>query len=122
MRVARRTILASTLASIAAPFILRLARADTPITLKLHHFVSSVSSGHDKFLVPWARKVEQESGGRLRIDIFPSMQLGGTPAQLFDQARDGIVDLAWVVPSLTPGRFPKIEMFELPFVPARRAL
>jgi TRAP-type C4-dicarboxylate transport system substrate-binding protein len=122
MRVARRTVLASTLASIAAPFVLRLARADAPIALKLHHFASSVSSGHDKFLVPWARKVEQESGGRLRIDIFPSMQLGGAPAQLFDQVRDGIVDLAWTVPSLTPGRFPKIEMFELPFVPARRAL
>src|ERR1700692_3427631 len=122
MRVARRTVLASMLASIAAPGGLRLARADAPITLKLHHFASSVASGHDKFAVPWARKVEADSGGRIRIDIFPSMQLGGTPAQLFDQARDGTVDLAWIQPSLTPGRFPKIEMFELPFVPARRAL
>jgi TRAP-type C4-dicarboxylate transport system substrate-binding protein len=122
MRVARRTALASLLASVAAPAVLRLARADPPIALKLHHFYSSVSSVHDKFLVPWARKIEAEAGGRIRIDIFPSMQLGGTPAQLFDQARDGAVDLAWIVPSLTPGRFPKIEMFELPFVPARRAL
>ena len=122
MRVARRTALASMLAAIAAPAVLRLARADAPTVFKLHHFFSSVSSGHDKFLVPWARKVEAEAGGRIRIDIFPSMQLGGTPAQLFDQTRDGIVDLAWIVPSLTPGRFPKIEMFELPFVPARRAL
>jgi TRAP-type C4-dicarboxylate transport system substrate-binding protein len=122
MRVARRTVLASMLASIAAPGVQRLVRADAPITLKLHHFASSVSSGHDKFAVPWTRKVEAESGGRIRIDIFPSMQLGGTPAQLFDQARDGTVDLAWIQPSLTPGRFPKIEMFELPFVPAQRAL
>jgi len=122
MRAARRTFLASAMAAIAAPAILRVARADAPITLKLHHFQSSVSSGHDKFLAPWARKVETESGGRIRIDIFPSMQLGGAPAQLFDQARDGVVDLAWTAPNLTPGRFPKIEMFELPFVPARRAL
>jgi len=122
MRAARRTFLASAAAAIAAPAVMRLARADAPITLKLHHFQSSVSSGHDKFLAPWARKVETESGGRIRIDIFPSMQLGGAPAQLFDQARDGVVDIAWTVPALTPGRFPKIEMFELPFVPARRAL
>ena len=74
------------------------------------------------FLAPWARKVEAESGGRIRIDIFPSMQLGGAPAQLFDQARDGAVDIVWAAPSLTPGRFPKIETFELPFLPSRRAL
>ena len=82
----------------------------------------SVSSAHDKFLAPWARQVEAQSGGRIRIDLFPSMQLGGAPADLFDQARDGVVDIAWAQPSNTPGRFPKIEAFELPFVPSRRAL
>jgi len=123
MRPARRSFLASMVASVAAPAVLRMARADAPpVTLKLHHFFSSVSSGHDKFLVPWARKIEQDSGGRLRIDIFPSMQLGGQPAQLFDQARDGLADIVWAAPSYTPGRFPKIEAFELPFVAARRAL
>lgn len=123
MRVARRTFLASTMATVAAPAVMRLAFADPPqIIFKLHHSFSSVSSGHDKFLAPWARKIEAESGGHVRIDIFPSMQLGGAPAQLFDQARDGIVDIAWAVPSLTPGRFPKIETFELPFLPSRRAL
>ena len=122
MRLARRTFLASAAAAFATPAVLRLARADAPVTLKLHHFFSSVSSGHDKFLAPWSRKVEAESDGRIRIDLFPSMQLGGAPAQLFDQARDGVVDIVWTAPSLTPGRFPRIEMFELPFVPARRAL
>ncbi len=123
MRVARRTLLASAVASIAAPAVMRFALADAPqFSLKLHHFFSSVSGGHDKFLAPWARKIEADSGGRIRIDIFPSMQLGGAPAQLFDQARDATVDIAWVATSLTPGRFPNIETFELPFVPSRRAL
>ena len=123
MRVARRTFLASTMASIAAPAVMRLAFADAPqFSFKLHHAFSSVSSAHDKFLAPWARQVEAQSGGRIRIDLFPSMQLGGAPADLFDQARDGVVDLAWAQPSNTPGRFPKIEAFELPFVPSRRAL
>jgi TRAP-type C4-dicarboxylate transport system substrate-binding protein len=124
MRVARRSFLASMMGCAAvAPAVLRLARADAPqVTLKLHHFFSSVSGAHDRFLAPWARKVEADSAGRIRIDIFPSMQLGGAPAQLFDQARDGVADIVWAAPSHTPGRFPKIEAFELPFVPASRAL
>ena len=44
------------------------------------------------------------------------MQLGGKPPQLFDQARDGIVDVAWTLLSYTPGRFPIAEVFELPFM------
>jgi TRAP-type C4-dicarboxylate transport system substrate-binding protein len=123
MRLARRTLLAAMMVSVAAPAVLRLARADAPqVTLKLHHFFSSVSGGHNKFLAPWARKVEAESAGRIRIDIFPSMQLGGAPAQLFDQARDGLADIVWAMPASTPGRFTKIEAFELPFVPSHRAL
>lgn len=123
MGVARRTFLASAMATVVAPAVVRLAAADASrVTLKLHHDFSAVSCVHDKFLAPWARKIETDSGGRLRVDIFPSMQLGGQPAQLFDQARDGIADIVWAAPSDTPGRFAKIEVFELPFVAARRAL
>jgi TRAP-type transport system periplasmic protein len=123
MRIARRTFLTSSIGTAAAPAILRLAHADTPpITLKLHHSFSAVSGVHDKFLLPWARKIEAESGGRMRIDLFPSMQLGGAPAALLDQARDGSADIVWAAPGLTSGRFPKIETFELPFLPSRRAL
>jgi TRAP-type transport system periplasmic protein len=123
MRIARRTFLASSIVSAAAPAVMRVAYADAAqLTLKLHHAFSAVSSVHDKFLVPWARKVAADSGGRLHIDIFPSMQLGGAPAALFDQARDGVTDIAWTAPSLTPGRFPKIETFELPFLVSSRSL
>ena len=119
MRLARRTFLASAMASVAAPAVLRVAFADAPqFTFKLHHAMSAVSSSHDRFLVPWARKVEAQSAGRIRIDLFPSMQLGGQPAQLFDQARDGTADIVWTMPSATPGRFAKTELFELPFVVA----
>jgi len=123
MGIARRTFLASSIGTAIAPAIVRVACADTPpITLKLHHAFSAVSGVHDKFLLPWTRKIETESGGRLHVDIFPSMQLGGAPATLFDQARDGSADIVWTSPTLTPGRFAKIETFELPFLPSRRAL
>jgi TRAP-type transport system periplasmic protein len=119
----RRNFLASTMASLAAPALVRAASGQAPyVTLKLHHALSSVSCAHANFLAPWARNIEAQSGGRVRIDIFPSMQLGGQPAELFDQARGGFADIVWTMPSETPGRFSKIELFELPFVPPRRAL
>ncbi|MDH4052838.1 MAG: TRAP transporter substrate-binding protein, partial [Rubrivivax sp.] len=66
-------------------------------------------------IMPWIQKVEKESGGRIKIQHFPSMQLGGKPPELFDQAKDGVVDIVWTVLGYTPGRFPKSEVFELPF-------
>lgn len=123
MGIGRRTFLASSLASVAAPAVVRLARGDAShVTLKLHHAQSSVSCVHANFLAPWARNIEAQSNDRIRIDIFPAMELGGQPAALFDQARDRFADIVWAMPSETPGRFPRIETFELPFVPSCRAL
>jgi TRAP-type C4-dicarboxylate transport system substrate-binding protein len=61
-------------------------------------------------------KVEKDSGGRIKFEGYPAMQLGGTPVQLYDQARDGVVDIVWTLPANTAGRFPRIEVFELPFM------
>jgi TRAP-type C4-dicarboxylate transport system substrate-binding protein len=119
----RRRFLALAGGAVAAPALVRSASAQSPqVTLRMHHFLPAVSNGQARFLGPWAKKVEAESGGRIKIDIFPSMQLGGAPPQLFDQARDGVVDLVWTLPGNTPGRFPGIEAFELPFVPHRKAI
>jgi TRAP-type C4-dicarboxylate transport system substrate-binding protein len=117
----RRGFFALAGAVLAAPAVVRAARA-ADVTLRLHHFLPATTSGQVKFLTPWARKVEAESGGRLRIEIFPSMQLGGKPPQLYDQARDGVVDLVWTLPGYTAGRFPILETFELPFVAHPSAL
>jgi TRAP-type C4-dicarboxylate transport system substrate-binding protein len=120
--IARRAFLTASGAALAAPALVRLAGAQTPqVVLKLHHFLAPTANAHVRFLSPWARRVEKESGGRIRIDLFPNMQLGGTAAQLYDQARDGTAEIVWTLPGLTPGRFPKIEVFELPFVASKRA-
>jgi TRAP-type C4-dicarboxylate transport system substrate-binding protein len=87
-----------------------------PVTLKLHVFVPPPANPFKTFLAPWAKKVEKDSGGKLKIQLYPSMQLGGKPTQLVDQVKDGIVDIAWTLPGYTAGRFPKLEVFELPFV------
>ena len=86
------------------------------VTLRLHVFIPPPANPYKTFLKPWADKVAKDSGGKLKIQIYPSMQLGGRPPQLLDQVRDGIVDIVWTLPGYTAGRFPKLEVFELPFV------
>ncbi len=86
------------------------------VTLKVHHFLPPGSTTHAKLLVPWCAKLEAESAGRLKCQLFPSMQLGGTAPQLYDQVRDGVVDVVWTLPGYNAGRFPAMEVFELPFM------
>ena len=86
------------------------------VTLRLHQFLPPQATIPAKALLPWAQKVEKESGGKIKIQLFPAMQLGGTPPQLFDQAKDGVADITWTVLGYTPGRFNKAEVFELPFM------
>jgi TRAP-type C4-dicarboxylate transport system substrate-binding protein len=92
------------------------AQAQQAVTLKFHTFMTPQSNVWRSMLVPWMDKVEKDSGGRIRFERYPAMQLGGTPLQLYDQARDGVVDVVWTLAGNTPGRFPRYEVFELPFM------
>ena len=94
-----------------------LSAADAePITLRLHTFNSPNALSVRSFLVPWARELEERSGGTVRVQVYPAMQLGGKLSDLYGQARDGVVDIVWTSPGYSPGRFPLTEVFELPFV------
>ncbi|MFC3529402.1 TRAP transporter substrate-binding protein [Paracoccus mangrovi] len=86
------------------------------VTLRVHHFLSADAPIQKGVLEPWEKTVEEQSGGRIDVQLFPSMQLGGKPPQLYDQARDGVVDISWTLLGYTPGRFPLSEVFELPFM------
>jgi TRAP-type C4-dicarboxylate transport system substrate-binding protein len=90
--------------------------AENPLVLKVHHFLPPQSTTHAKLLMPWKADIEKASGGRISVELYPSMQLGGKPPQLLDQARNGVVDVVWTLPGYTPGRFPKLSVFELPFM------
>ena len=122
MRLSRRTLIMSA-AAIAAPTLLRLRSARAAeVTLRLHHFLPPKSNVHARLLDPWAKKVGELSGGKAEIQIFPSMQLGGKPPELYDQAKDGVADIIWTLPGYTPGRFPRTEVFELPFIASPRGI
>lgn len=113
--IQRRTLLKTSAAvALGAPALSGLAQQS--VTLKFHTFMSPMSSVWLLMHKPWMDKVEKESGGRIKFEGYPAMQLGGSPVQLYDQARDGVVDIVWTLPGNTPGRFPRIEAFELPFM------
>ncbi|MDB2408111.1 TRAP transporter substrate-binding protein [Jannaschia sp.] len=86
------------------------------VTLKLHQFLPAQANVPKLILDVWADNVEEASGGRIEVERYPSMQLGGSPPQLIDQAIDGVADVVWTVVGYTPGRFPTTEVFELPFI------
>lgn len=111
MKIARSLLLAG----IAAIAMAGSAMAQE-ISLKLHHFLGPKAPAQTKMLEPWAKSIEEASGGRVKIQIYPSMSLGGAPPELISQARDGIVDLVWTVNGYTPGLFPRTEVFELPYI------
>lgn len=92
------------------------AFSQSQITLRLHHPLPPQAPIPRHALTQWAEKVKKDSGGRIRVQLFPAMQLGGRPQDLVDQAKNGVVDLVWTILGYTPGRFPKTEVFELPFM------
>lgn len=103
-----------TLALAAAAFA-PLASAQE-VTLKVHFFLPATSFANTLFIQPWCERIAKESNQRMKCQTYPSMQLGGTPPQLFEQARDGVADVVWTLPGYTAGRFPSVEVFELPFM------
>ncbi len=105
-----KTLIAASIAGTA------FAAQAQEVTLKVHHFLSAQTFIHTGVFEPWCAKLGKESNNRIKCQIYPAMQLGGTPPQLFDQAKDGIADIVWTVPNYTAGRFPMSQAFELPFL------
>lgn len=103
------------LTCIAAAFTTQAAETDKYV-LKVAHFWPSGALSQQKVLEPWCATLAEQSNDRLTCQIYPAMQLGGSPQQLIQQAADGVADIVWTLPGYTAGRFPIIEAFELPFM------
>lgn len=106
-----RTFVAAAAFSTAA-----VTAAAQDVTLRVHHFMAETSGLHADMLVPFKQSIEAASDGRIEIELFASMALGGGPADLYDQAADGAVDIILTLPGYTAGRFNRTEVFELPFL------
>lgn len=101
--------------ALAAAFTCASVQAQE-ITLRVAHFLPPIAIAQTKIIAPWCERIQEQSKGQLKCQIYPAMSLGGTPPQLISQARDGVADIVWTLPGYTPGRFPISEVFELPFM------
>ncbi len=86
------------------------------VTLKVSHFLPPNSNYQKAVLEPWCATLATDSGNKIKCQIYPAMQLGGTPPQLVDQVKNGVADVIWTSPSYSTGRFPYTEALEQPFV------
>ncbi len=90
------------------------AQAKT-IQLKFAHFMSPKHIQHQKSFAPFCKDVEEITGGKVKIKIYPGGALG-KPKQLPDAVKSGITDIAFIIPAYTTGRFPYLSVMDLPFL------
>ncbi len=109
-----KSLIAAAMTLILSAFAVHAQKPE--FTFRLHHFLGPKSPAQTKMLEPWVKRIEDASHGRIKIEIYPSMSLGGKPPELIRQVRDGVVDIIWTVNGYTPGLFPRTEVFELPFI------
>ena len=90
------------------------------VSLDLHHPYPVDSAFHQKFLLPWTQKVEKEAGGRIRFHLHPGVSQTDGAGNLYDQVREGKTDIVWTRIQPSVERFPRLSVFEYPFM-VRRA-
>ncbi|HHW06165.1 MAG TPA: TRAP transporter substrate-binding protein [Clostridia bacterium] len=83
------------------------------VELKLAHFFPSVHPVETELLQPWAKAIEEATGGRVRITTYPGETLAKA-TDIYAGVVDGIADIGLSCFSYTRGRFPVLEAFELP--------
>jgi TRAP-type C4-dicarboxylate transport system substrate-binding protein len=82
--------------------------------LKLHSFVPPTHVIWTDVIIPWSQEVARLSNNELTVRLFPSMQLGGRPPELYRQTVQGIVDATFTLPGYTSADFPMMALTELP--------
>ena len=91
-----------------------IATVAEPIKLKMAYFSSDREPPFVSVLKPFADAVNKEAQGIIEIDPYSGGVLGRSYPQQVQLVVDGIADMAWVNPSLTPDRFPDNDVMEFP--------
>ncbi|MCW5653894.1 TRAP transporter substrate-binding protein [Hydrogenophaga sp.] len=105
------------LGKLAASAVMTMAIAATAQAQTVLRYSNFVPPGHPvrtKILDPWVVEVEKATAGRVKFDMLPKVV--GTVAGQYDVVRDGLADVAVVVPGYSPGKFVFTEIIEVPFI------
>lgn len=83
------------------------------VELKLAHFFPAVHPAETELVQPWAKAIEEATGGQVKITSYPGQTLLKADAT-YDGVVNGIADIGLSCFAYTRGRFPVLEVFELP--------
>jgi TRAP-type C4-dicarboxylate transport system substrate-binding protein len=100
-------------AAVASLAMAAAANAD-PVKLKLAMFSPDTEMTWVTSLKPWADAVNKDANGVIEIDLYPNGALGRALPQQPQMVLDGVADMAFAIPGVTPGRFPDNEVMDLP--------
>lgn len=92
-----------------------VAYAET--TLRLGHLWPAQSAVNQDLIESWASQVEEDAGGALDIEIYPSQTLSNA-SSAYEGVVNGIADITVTLQGYTAGRFPLSEIVQLPGVSA----
>ncbi|MCY0965656.1 TRAP transporter substrate-binding protein [Parathalassolituus penaei] len=82
------------------------------VNLRFAHFWPA-TSGIAKTLDSWAKQVEADSNGRIRVEMYPAQTLAKA-VQTYDSVVKGIADVGVSIQGYTANRFPITQIVELP--------
>jgi len=92
------------------------ARAADPVTLKFGNVSPAVANHIRSVMIPFMRKVEQDSGDTVKFQEFWGGALIRAQNKQFEGMINGIQDGTIVLPALTHELFPEMGLFGLPFL------
>ena len=85
-------------------------------TIKVASFVSPKSMGVSRVIKPWMAAVKADIDGKVALKGYWGGSLGKSPVKQYELVKNGVADLAWILPGYTSGQFPEMQITELPFL------
>ena len=90
------------------------------ITLRLAEQNPEMAWGPTHAEKPWAKKIEDATKGRVKIDIFYSQTLAKGP-DIWNAVKSGVADMGWCFHGYWPDMTPLSEVIVLPSLPIKTA-
>ena len=110
----RRLLLATLLAIAALASIAPVAYAADPIVMKLAHVVNP-GSPRDRLLRLYGENLDKRTGGRIKVQVYPSAQLGDN-RQIIEGIQNGTIE-GTISPTAFMGSFsPLLTVLDLPML------
>jgi len=94
--------------------------ASAQVVLRYSPWLPPKHTINEEVLRPWGQEVERVTAGRVKLEFLPKAV--GTPPTQFDVVRAGMADVGVVLPGYNPGRFPTLDMGEMPLLSSETAV